>query len=226
MVLLGFCLGLGVQMALIILLSEDLCMLGRFGTLEGLQHMPVGDLLSRGGHGNGAWKVLMHVMRPGNNVEVFIIAVMTVIVSSMMVMMMLGSALLLSLIDSLDIRGNFLDVLGRIFDDMVVGWFNALVPAVIYLMINVFHAVFELVLLLIIQTMHAVGNRFVHELVELVLRFAAAIRRDCVLHQAVDHVDDWVAFAVVFCDFFIAIFKRLVLLALRLMVMNRLSVML
>ena len=226
MVLLGFSLGLRVQMALLILLSEDLCMLGRFGTLEGFQHMPVGDLLSRWRHSNGAWKVLMHVMRPGNNVEVFIIAVMTVIVSSMIVMMvMLGSALLLSLIDSLDIRGNFLDVLGRIFDDMVVGWFNALVPAVIYLMINMFHAVFELVLLLIIQTMHAVGNRFVHELVELVLRFAAAIRRDCVLHQAVDHVDDWVAFAVVFCDFSFAIFTRLVLLALRLMVISRLSVM-
>ena len=137
-------------MALLIILSEDLCMLGRFGTLEGLQHVPVRDLLSRGRHGNGSRKVLMHVMRFGNNVEVFIIAVMTVLVSSMMVMMVLGSALLLSLIDSLDIRGNLLDVLGRIFDDMVGGWLNALVPAVIYLVVNVFHAVFELVLLLII----------------------------------------------------------------------------
>ena len=154
----------------------------------------------------------MHVMRARNNVKVFIIAVMTVVLSSMMVMMMLGIALLLSLIDSLDIRGNFLDVLGRIFDDMVVGWFDALVPAVIYLVINVFHAVFELVLLLIIQTKHTVGNRFIHELVKLVLRFAAAIGRDCVLHQAVDHVDDLVAIA--FCDFFIAVFTRLVLLAL------------
>ena len=214
MVLFGFDLGLGVQMALVILLSEDLCMLCRFGTLKGLQHVPVGDLLSRGRHGNRARKVLMHVMRPGNNVEVFIIAVMTVVVSSMMLMMMLGSALLLSLIDSLDIRGNLLDVLGRIFDDMVVGWLNALVPAVIYLVVNVFHAVFELVLLLIIQTMHTIGNRFVHELVELVLRFAAAIRRDCILHQAVDHVDDWVALAIVFCDFFLTIFIRLMLLAL------------
>ena len=67
-------------------------------------------------------------------------------------------------------------MLGRIFDDMVVGWFDSLVPAVIYLVVNVFHAFFELVLLLIIQTMHTVGNRFVHEFVELVLRFAAAIR--------------------------------------------------
>ena len=66
-------------------------------------------------------------------------------------------------------------MLGRIFDDMVVGWFDSLVPAVIYLVVNVFHAVLELVLLLRIQTVHAVGDRRVHELVELVLRFAAAV---------------------------------------------------
>ena len=102
MVLFGFDLGLGVQMALVILLSEDLCMLCRFGTLEGLQHMPVCDLLSGGGHGNGARKVLMHVMRPRNNVEVFIIAVMALVVS-MMVVVMLGSDMLLGLVDSLDI---------------------------------------------------------------------------------------------------------------------------
>ena len=91
MVLFGFSISLDITMAFVILLSEDLRMVCRLWTLEGLQLMLVRDLLAGRGHGNRAREVLMHM------IQVFIEAVMTVVV------MTKGSAMLLGLVDSLEV---------------------------------------------------------------------------------------------------------------------------
>ena len=76
--------------------------------------------------------------------------------------------MLLGLLDPFDVRGDLLDVLCRILDDMVVGWLDTLFFTVLNLVDDVMHTMFQLIRLFIAKAMHFSGDRLVHDLVELV----------------------------------------------------------